>query len=47
MNQPPAFPSEIPLPALTVAAIVLGLVALMMVLLIFNYGQIWFQAYWS
>jgi len=47
VNQPPAFPSEIPLPALTVAAIVLGLVALMMVLLIFNYGQIWFQAYWS
>ena len=29
------------------AAIVLGLVALTMLLLVFNYGQLWFQAYWS
>ncbi len=36
-----------PLPAIVVAGLVLGLVALMMLLLIFNYGQLWFQAYWS
>ena len=29
------------------AAILLGIVALTMLLLIFNYGQLWFQAYWS
>ena len=29
------------------AAVILGLVALTMLLLIFNYGQLWFQAYWS
>jgi uncharacterized protein YqfA (UPF0365 family) len=36
-----------PLPAILVAGLVLGLVALMMLLLILNYGQLWFQAYWS
>ena len=29
------------------AAILLGIVALTMLLLVFNYGQLWFQAYWS
>lgn len=29
------------------AAFLLGIVALTMLLLIFNYGQLWFQAYWS
>jgi len=29
------------------AAILLGIVALTMLLLLFNYGQLWFQAYWS
>jgi uncharacterized protein YqfA (UPF0365 family) len=38
---------DIPAPLLVVAAIVLGLAALTMVLLIFSYGQLWFQAYWS
>jgi len=28
-------------------AIILGLVVLTMLLLVFNYGQLWFQAYWS
>ena len=37
----------IPAPLLVVAAIVLGLAALTMLLLIFSYGQLWFQAYWS
>ncbi|MEI6037621.1 MAG: flotillin-like protein FloA [Planctomycetota bacterium] len=36
-----------PLPAIVAAGLVLGFVALMMLLLIFNYGQLWFQAYWS
>ena len=36
-----------PLPAILAAGLVLGLVALMMLLLILNYGQLWFQAYWS
>jgi len=40
-------PFQMPLPAIVVAGLVLGLVALMMLLLIFNYGQLWFQAYWS
>ncbi len=44
MNQ---LPFQMPLPAIVVAGLVLGLVALMMLLLIFNYGQLWFQAYWS
>jgi len=29
------------------SAILLGIVALTMLLLLFNYGQLWFQAYWS
>ena len=29
------------------ASILLGLFALMMLLLVFNYGQLWFQAFWS
>jgi len=29
------------------AAVLLGIVALTMLLLIFNFGQLWFQAYWS
>jgi len=40
-------PFQMPLPAILVAGLVLGLVALMMLLLILNYGQLWFQAYWS
>ncbi len=44
MNQ---LPFQMPLPAILVAGLVLGLVALMMLLLILNYGQLWFQAYWS
>ena len=28
-------------------SVVLGILALAMLLLVFNYGQIWFQAYWS
>ncbi|MEI8070548.1 MAG: flotillin-like protein FloA [Planctomycetota bacterium] len=41
------FPAEVSLPALVVAGLLLGLIALAMLLLLFNYGQIWFQAYWS
>ena len=44
MNQ---LPFQMPLPAILAAGLVLGLVALMMLLLILNYGQLWFQAYWS
>jgi uncharacterized protein YqfA (UPF0365 family) len=33
--------------ALYGALIILGIVALTMLLLVFNYGQLWFQAYWS
>ena len=44
MNQ---LPFQMPLPAIVAAGLVLGFVALMMLLLIFNYGQLWFQAYWS
>ena len=36
-----------PAPLLVVAAVILGLAALTMLLLLFNYGQLWFQAYWS
>ena len=35
-----------PAPLLVVAAVILGLAALTMLLLLFNYGQLWFQAYW-
>ncbi len=37
----------IPLPVLIGGGLILALVALMMLLLVFNYGQLWFQAYWS
>jgi uncharacterized protein YqfA (UPF0365 family) len=36
-----------PLPAFLVAGIVLALVGLTLLFLILNYGQIWFQAFWS
>jgi uncharacterized protein YqfA (UPF0365 family) len=39
--------NAIPLPVLFAISLVLGLAALTMLLLIFNYGQLWFQAYWS
>ena len=38
---------SLPLSVMVVAGIVLALVALSMLLLIFNYGQLWFQSYWS
>ena len=44
MNQPPFV---VPLPVLLGAGLVLAFFALTMLLLIFNYGQLWFQAYWS
>jgi uncharacterized protein YqfA (UPF0365 family) len=44
MNDP-ALP--LPFPALVAASIILGGLALTMLLLVFNYGQLWFQAYWS
>ena len=37
----------IPLPVLIGGGLILALVALTMLLLVFNYGQLWFQAYWS
>ena len=40
-------PFSLPPEAFVAAAILLGLVALTMLLLVFNYGQLWFQAYWS
>jgi len=33
--------------AMLVVAILLSITALVMLLLVFNYGQLWFQAYWS
>ena len=38
---------NLPLPVVAVAALLLGFIALTMLLLVFNYGQLWFQAYWS
>jgi uncharacterized protein YqfA (UPF0365 family) len=38
---------DLPLPLMLGLAIVLGLMGLTLLLLIFNYGQLWFQAYWS
>ena len=38
---------QLPMPVLVGGAIVLGLFALALLLLIFNYGQLWFQAFWS
>jgi uncharacterized protein YqfA (UPF0365 family) len=40
-------PFSLPPEAFLAVAIVLGLAALVMLLLVFNYGQLWFQAYWS
>jgi uncharacterized protein YqfA (UPF0365 family) len=37
----------LPPPVFAALALVLGLLALTMLLLIINYGQLWFQAYWS
>ncbi len=42
-----AIPAQVPLPVLVGLGIVLGLFSLMLLLLIFNYGQLWFQAFWS
>ena len=36
-----------PITLIFVAAILIGILALSMLLLVFNYGQLWFQAYWS
>ena len=33
--------------ALVIFGVILGIIAFAMLILIFNYGQIWFQAYWS
>ena len=44
MNQPPF---QLPFPALVAAGLILGLFALSLLLLVFNYGQLWFQAFWS
>jgi uncharacterized protein YqfA (UPF0365 family) len=37
----------VPPAALAVLGIMLGVIGLLILLMIFNYGQIWFQAYWS
>jgi uncharacterized protein YqfA (UPF0365 family) len=37
----------IPQPVVVGLLVILGLVALVMLTLVFNYGQLWFQAYWS
>jgi uncharacterized protein YqfA (UPF0365 family) len=42
-----AIPAQVPLPVLVGLGLVLGLFALTLLLLIFNYGQLWFQAFWS
>jgi len=47
MNPAPDSGASLPLPLVLGIAIVLGLAALTMLLLVINYGQIWFQAYWS
>jgi len=44
LNQPPF---QLPFPALVAAGLILGLFALSLLLLVFNYGQLWFQAFWS
>ena len=44
MNQ---LPFQLPLPVLIGVGFVLALFALTLLLLIFNYGQLWFQAFWS
>ena len=40
-------PLQLPPPVLIGGGIVLGLFALTLLLLVFNYGQLWFQAFWS
>jgi uncharacterized protein YqfA (UPF0365 family) len=40
-------PFQLPLPVLVGVGFVLALFALTLLLLIFNYGQLWFQAFWS
>jgi len=40
-------PFQLPLPVLIGVGFVLALFALTLLLLIFNYGQLWFQAFWS
>ncbi|MFM8891050.1 MAG: flotillin-like FloA family protein, partial [Planctomycetia bacterium] len=40
-------PSTLPAPVLFAISVILGLAALTMLLLVFNYGQLWFQAFWS
>ena len=42
-----AIPAQVPLPVLVGLGLVLGLFAFTLLLLIFNYGQLWFQAFWS
>jgi uncharacterized protein YqfA (UPF0365 family) len=42
-----AIPAQAPLPVLVGLGLLLGLFALTLLLLIFNYGQLWFQAFWS
>jgi uncharacterized protein YqfA (UPF0365 family) len=42
-----AIPAQGPLPVLVGLGLILGLFALTLLLLIFNYGQLWFQAFWS
>ena len=42
-----AIPAQVPLPVLVGLGLMLGLFALTLLLLIFNYGQLWFQAFWS
>ena len=39
--------SALPPAAFAVFGVLLGIIAFAMLILIFNYGQIWFQAYWS
>ena len=40
-------PAGLPAEVFVGAAVLVGLFALTMLLLVFNYGQLWFQAYWS
>jgi len=47
MNPLAERPWSVPVPVLVGLAMVLGLIVLTMLLLVVNYGQIWFQAYWS
>ncbi len=38
---------DIPMPVFVGSMLILGLIALVMLVLVVNYGQLWFQAYWS